>query len=467
MQFVNSIIQVIRKFSSALWLTLSQMLEAMTSLAVKTAKLAFQFARYIITVIYRTYGVCREYIILLFIRIARFLTSIWQLYILIFVFVLLGFLLKHFFGTPGVIATFAFASLLIVGAVYNIIKNNTANDESDDIGAWDSFAKTDLAKYSFNGVIFVGLAVSAFWFKDALPQPPHLQYVKSYFSKPTALDGYAEKCEANDLNACTYLGILARNGEGMKVDLDLALALLTKACDGGTAKGCAALADMFDKGLGVKQDRRRATALYQTACTGGDLLGCSNLGVSKLRGYGTTPSDAFAAVNLWIKACDGNVAVACYNLAFQRVSGIGTKRDLGSSARLFEKGCELRDAQSCFQSGSQFLDGIGVWRNEAKAFAQFKMACDSDVGLGCSSLGFMYSKGRGTVADAKRASELYAKACDLGTANGCSNLAVLTETGRGVARDLKRAEDLYGKACKGGYQPACASQKILAKRNAG
>ena len=67
----------------------------------------------------------------------------------------------------------------------------------------------------------------------------------------------------------TKLGAEAYNQGDYQKTLDL----WQKACDEGNALGCGGLGILYKNGIGVKQDYQKAAHFYQKACNGGEALG--------------------------------------------------------------------------------------------------------------------------------------------------------------------------------------------------
>lgn len=89
---------------------------------------------------------------------------------------------------------------------------------------------------------------------------------------------YQEKaCSGGSVEGCTSLGLLYADGQGVKKDLNKALALWQKACNGNAAvnaRGCHMLAISYDLGDGVAKDPVRARMLYGKACRLGAKIAC-------------------------------------------------------------------------------------------------------------------------------------------------------------------------------------------------
>ena len=102
-------------------------------------------------------------------------------------------------------------------------------------------------------------------------------------------------CDNLNPKACTDLGVMYRQGEGVKRNFPLAAQLLLRGCDGGNGLGCNNLGLMYWYGVMPKDDDR-AVALFQRGCDEGDHNGCRVLGFMYEKGQGVTKDLNLAAM---------------------------------------------------------------------------------------------------------------------------------------------------------------------------
>lgn len=194
-----------------------------------------------------------------------------------------------------------------------------------------------------------------------------------------------EACDGGDAASCSDLGVKYRDGDGVQVDYDRAVALFRRACRADDAPACLRLGYMYYQGWGVKQNSKKARKHYQQSCEGGYAGGCVNLGVLYYHGQGVDQSYA-EAVELWTRACAQGDQVGCTYL------------------------------------GVCYLDGQGVALDETRAFRLFETACDADEPYGCDRVGYAFENGRGTTSDLGMARRYYRQACDAGWSGSCERL---------------------------------------------
>ena len=75
-------------------------------------------------------------------------------------------------------------------------------------------------------------------------------------------------CQGGHFGACSTLGALYMDGDGVPKDEATAAAYLTKACDADVPAACAGLALLIEEGRGVPKNEARAVALYTKSCDG-------------------------------------------------------------------------------------------------------------------------------------------------------------------------------------------------------
>ena len=127
-----------------------------------------------------------------------------------------------------------------------------------------------------------------------------------------AIQDYKKACDLGHAGGCNNLGVLYKNGQGVRQDYAKASELFQKACNLGHARGCFNLGVSYNDGLGVRQDYKKANELYQKACDLGEGGGCNNLGVLYAKGQGVR-QDKSIAKDYYGKACDMGEQIGCDN----------------------------------------------------------------------------------------------------------------------------------------------------------
>ena len=92
---------------------------------------------------------------------------------------------------------------------------------------------------------------------------------------------YEKACKLKHGLGCFNLGNVYRIGEGIPVDLKLALANFAKSCDFNEAKGCTELGILYYEGKVVPKDVKKAITLLEKSCKLGSQPACKNLEILK------------------------------------------------------------------------------------------------------------------------------------------------------------------------------------------
>ncbi len=88
--------------------------------------------------------------------------------------------------------------------------------------------------------------------------------------------GLQQSCDNGEMNGCSNLAVLYREGDGVKQNYFKANELSKKACDDNEQMGCLDLGIAYLRGQGVRQDYRKAKEFSGKACDLGNSHGCSN-----------------------------------------------------------------------------------------------------------------------------------------------------------------------------------------------
>jgi TPR repeat protein len=277
-------------------------------------------------------------------------------------------------------------------------------------------------------------------------------------------------CHAGVAAACTDLGSIYENGQGVRQDERKAKELYRQACDGGSARGCTLLGDQNEHPGPLHTDAAHALVLYRRGCDGGYASGCTKV-AGLYEGFvaGAPPADFIQAASFALRGCSGGDAEGCLIAALvYKWGGNGLTQDKVRAAGLFQKGCDAHNFGACGELGSMYENGDGVAPDSTRAVTLLGEACDHNVGLGCRGLGDIYENGKGVAQDFGRAFTYYRKDCDSpqgGSFQGCMALAGLYRVGKGVAQDKAQAAAIYRKLCGAGagVHEACDALRAMTK----
>jgi TPR repeat protein len=245
-------------------------------------------------------------------------------------------------------------------------------------------------------------------------------------SPEQAVELWAANCSSDVAQACTNLGFLYDNGQGVPADHARAAELYGMACDGEHWPGCYNLGVLYDNGKGVPADPARAAELYGMACDGEEWGGCSNLGVLYANGRGV-PADPARAAELYGMACVGENLLGCANLGFLYENGKGVPADPARAAELYGKACDGEEWRGCTNLGILHLKLGFPAADPAKGAHLVTRACESGEPIACFVAGVVYRGGLGVDADAARARGYFTRACQAGRADACAALKEMGE----------------------------------------
>jgi uncharacterized protein len=250
-------------------------------------------------------------------------------------------------------------------------------------------------------------------------------------------------CDAGRASDCYELGIVYRDGEGVKPDPAQYSALMTRACDGSVASACHNLAreqlgDLED-GAAEKATPAQLEAgigLYRRGCKLGGAPSCANLGLHLAR---QAASGDKAALKGLRKACIDGAGSICFGLAslydIHLDATLGDDPAAANAALLL--GCERLDRNSCQNLAWHYDHGFGLERNSVRGSALYHLACDDDPGFKCpmipgGAIAAKPDRGAPVLDQWRRAAGAYHAACEDGLAMGCLGYAkLIARSGRG------------------------------------
>lgn len=129
-------------------------------------------------------------------------------------------------------------------------------------------------------------------------------------------------------------------------DYKNAAPLYQRACDAGNSYACTSVGYLYSQGDGVAKNATTAVTYYQRACAAGDSMGCRNLG-NHIRDGDGAPANPLFATLYFLQACNGGDGVGCRNLAILYDTGSPIGVDLAKARQYYQKGCTLKDQPSC------------------------------------------------------------------------------------------------------------------------
>ena len=187
---------------------------------------------------------------------------------------------------------------------------------------------------------------------------------------PMAQLTYQKSCTLGDSSSCTELkdpklqpapviaakptssvsaDALNKQGEDYfsRKDYKHAAPLYQQACDAGQSFACTSLGYLYAQGDGVSKNLVTAVAYYRKGCVAGDMMGCADLGNHVRDGDAGSPADPHMASIFFLEACNGGNDLACRSLAILSDNGSPLGVDLAKAKVYYQKACTLKDQVSC------------------------------------------------------------------------------------------------------------------------
>lgn len=85
---------------------------------------------------------------------------------------------------------------------------------------------------------------------------------------------FKELCQNQNQKACTMLGIMEFNGQGISKNQDNAIDIFKTQCDKNEAMACGKLGELYAYGFGGKVPLETKQSVLQKACKGGYTPAC-------------------------------------------------------------------------------------------------------------------------------------------------------------------------------------------------
>ncbi len=266
---------------------------------------------------------------------------------------------------------------------------------------------------------------------------------------------YAKACERGKATSCFNVGLMYKDGMGVRADAKKAATYLGKACDAKVAKGCMHLGLLEDEA----KAHARALAHFATACQGGEVQACGLQGYKLHHGEGVA-RDASKAARLFERACKGGVTSSCVSLGVMLMEGDGVRANAKRALALHKRTCRAGEARGCFYQ-AVLSEKKPVF--DTRRLKVYVDTCKAGYAPACYRAGDMLS--RGERPEPKTIAKMHKKACEGGSAWGCRALGLMYASGpQGVPKDPKRALDYTRRACSMKLESACQELRMLASR---
>ncbi len=203
-----------------------------------------------------------------------------------------------------------------------------------------------------------------------------------------------------------------------------AIEIFTELANEGNAEAQAHLGYMYYKGEGVDVDLGLAVDWYERAAVLGNRDAQYNLAVAYAFGEGV-PQDDVQAVTWYRRAAEQGSAIAQYSLGVSYALGEGVERDDAQAVSWYRAAAEQGYAAAQYNLGYGYRTGNGVEADDTEALRWFLAAAQNGHAAAQYSLGYMYRSGRGVERDLNEAIKWYRLAADQGHPDARADLASL------------------------------------------
>jgi len=279
---------------------------------------------------------------------------------------------------------------------------------------------------------------AADWFRKAaeLGSPVGMRYLGRLLltgevghteaDKAQGLVWLSKAAAQGDVLAMTGLGTAYQTGQGVRLDLELALEWYRKAHALGGVRATGALALMHERGQGVKQDTSQATRLTRQAAEGGDGPSMARLGIRYHNGVGVT-KDLAAALRWYRAGSAAGETSAMVNLGvFHEGGRAGLEQDYVEAARWYRAAAELGHRVAMSNLARLYHRGQGVPRDPAESFRWHLKAAEAGQSANMLQVAEHYARGHEFLPrDRGEAARWYARAVEAKVHGGELGLGIL------------------------------------------
>jgi TPR repeat protein len=287
---------------------------------------------------------------------------------------------------------------------------------------------------------------------ESLPSEPVAQYNKGYefYQQRNYIEAakwFRKAAEQGYSSGQVVLGMIYKNGQGVKENDVEAVKWFRKAAEQGSGQGQAELGLMYEYGSGVEKSEAEAVKLFRKAAERGDPTGQYYLAEAYANGVGVE-KNAAAAAKWYREAAEHGDSDAQLALGLMYADGVGVEKNGAEAAKWYRKAAEQGDDEAQFHLGVMYEYGVGVKKNYAEAVKWYRKAAEQGNGDGQAGLGSMYEEGSGVEHNDATAVEWYRKAVEQRNASGQYRLGKMYEQGRSVQKDDAEAVKWYLKAAE-------------------
>jgi len=258
--------------------------------------------------------------------------------------------------------------------------------------------------------------------------------------KQSAKEGYAP--------AAVYLAYLYYSGDGVERDYDKAFEFSEKTANLGFSGAQYLLGLMYYNGLSVKEDKKLAAIWYKKAAEQGNVCAQFDLGVMFAEGDGVDLDKKTAA--LWLDKA-ARQDHTCAQIALADIYEKREDRRFDNSIKaiaLYIKAAKQGDPWAMFRLSMIYLEGKLVKSDVVEARKWLKLAAEAVEDDSCTinDVAQAYLQRESELYNPSIAVKLLIKAADNGVSDSQYSLGIIYLKGEIVERDTLKAESLLNMA---------------------
>lgn len=238
-------------------------------------------------------------------------------------------------------------------------------------------------------------------------------YLKPGFKdEKKSVEWFRKSADQGNMYGQYNLGLMYKQGKGVKQDYQQAFDWFSKAAEQGNAQAMTALGNMYDDGTGVEKDEFQAVEWYVKAAQKGDLVGqCNAAGIFT---HSTTIKKDYHNARVLLEYClKGNPSDDCCleRMAVLYSKGWGVEQDRKKAHELRTKAATNGNEVAMYMLASDFDYGIGVEKDPKAAMDWYLKAAVKDHARSMYRLYEIYEYGKlGQPVDKTKAKEWKTKA---------------------------------------------------------
>ncbi len=290
--------------------------------------------------------------------------------------------------------------------------------------------------------------------------------IKDAFEKAHSL--YSQAVSLGDAAAAEKMGkLLIKLGDGSKLTMSKAVALLTKAANKGEVNAMIALADFNTSRKNLKYgiDAKKGAQWLTKAAAEGHAGAMLSLAYHYHFGTGTLAKDK-AAAKQWVEK-----ALLLYPCSVkERVEmaryydlGIGVERNTEKAAEWAAKALEsdIEETGDMTQLATMYRNGFGVDVDPGKSRTWYERAANAGDAKAMQELGKIHMQGDLKGQDVEQAHIWFDKAMARGNVSALEELGKIYAKGKGVERDEAKAVEYLKPAAQKGALDAMVELGVI------